>query len=185
MKNLWYGTAVSVVSFCGVFVSAEALRSNGNVDYSVWVTGVIVIICIICGLFKVRFPDLARRRPPTLGQHELVQIKKISDESEYTRAQKQPLYKFYLDRRIQISGIMVDLREWTGSSSRMTVRTNVGDFTAFMSFSDRSTYDQHLIMLAPGAHVTATGQIKEIECASIVLVNCEIVPEGSGRSPVV
>jgi hypothetical protein len=194
MKNLWYGTAVAAATFCGALIGADALRSNGNAHYSFWVsplafyayvTVVIAVICLMCGLFNICFPDLDRARPLALGEHELIQIKKISDESGYTRAQKRPLYDPYLGRRIQISGTMIDVREWTGSSSRMTMRTDVGEFAAFMNFSDRSTYDQQLMMLAPRAHVTVIGEIKEIEGTSIVLVNCEIVREGSGRSPVV
>jgi hypothetical protein len=184
MKNLWYGTAVAVVSFCGVFISADTSRGNGDADYSFWVTAVIVVICITCGILNIRFPDIARRRPPTLSGHELIQIKKISDESDRSEAQKQQFYKLYLKQRIQISGIMVDLRGWSRFSSRMTVRTNVGGMTASMSFRDRRTYDQYLIMLAPGAHVTVIGKIKQIEGTNIVLVRCEIVREAPEGSPV-
>jgi hypothetical protein len=194
MKNLWYGAAATAVTFCGGWFGTDALRSNGNAHYSFWVcplgfcayaSAVIAVLSLVCGLYDIRFPDLGRRRPQVLDESELIRIRRISDEPGSTRAQKQPLYEFYLRRRIRISGTVVDVGEWTGSSSRVKVRTNVGGFTAFMYFSDKSTFVQHLRMLPPETHLTAIGKIKDIESNKITLVNCEIVHDAPWPSAVI
>jgi len=202
MQKLWFGAAGTSFGLCVALIGVDAARNESNPYYSLWgsplaagvyVTAAIGFGSLICALFNLRFPDLGRRRlreqarvkfphqpssaqgNDVLGEYHLKRIKKISAASGYTRAEKQRLLASYYGRRIQISGIVVEVGEWAGSSSRVTVRTCVRNFTAFMNFSDRETFDRYLSILGPRQQVTVVGQIEQMEPNSIVLVNCEIV----------
>jgi hypothetical protein len=189
-NNLWFTIAATAITICVGLLSVDALRGSGDPHYSFWVsplafgayvTIVIGAISLICGLYNIAFPDLSRKRPR--GEDDLIRIRDISADSRYTWAQKQPLLEFYLGLRIQISGTIVEVGEWTGYSSRVTVRTSVRNYTVLLDFTDKRTFDQRLRVLAPRTHVTAIGEIMHIEPNGIVLGDCEIVRRASRATP--
>lgn len=181
MGSLWSKAAVPSFAFCGCLIIADATLRAANPHYSLWiglldvgvcVTAVIGIIALICRFFNAR--ALTRRRV-VLGEDDLRKIGEISVEPGSTWAQKRPRHLPYFEKMIKIPGTLVDVGPWTGTSSRVTVRTCVPGLTAYMSFSDRSTYNYPLLTLDPGQQLTVVGKIEDINQSGISLVNCEIV----------
>jgi hypothetical protein len=184
MVKLWSKAAVPTFAFCGCLIIADATFRAANPHYSFWVglldvgvcvTAVIGIIALICRFFNAR---ALVRRHIVLGEDDLRKIGQISAEPGRTWARKRTQLSPYFEKLIQFPGTLVDVGPWTGTSSRVTVRTRVPGLTAYMNFSDRSTYNYPLFTLDPGQQLTVVGKIEDINHSGMSLVSCEIVSVG-------
>lgn len=195
MEKFWFNTAAASFAMCAGLIGADAIRGTGDPHYSFWfsplafgiyVSAAIGAISLVCelgiiwgrGRLGTEFSDTLTPvgSGPLLTEGDLRDIRRISAASRYTRAQKQRLLAPYYGRRIRITGTVVEVGEWTGSSSRVTVRTSVRKLTALMDFSNRHTFDLYLSILVPKRRVAVIGEIEQIEANSILLKNCETVP---------
>jgi hypothetical protein len=202
MQKLWFAAVGTSFGLCVTLIGVDAARNESSPHYSLWgsplavgvyVTAAIGFVSLICALFNLRFPDLSRgrlreqgkekvaivltseRSSLTLGEDNLRRIKEISAARRNTGAEKQRLLAPYIGRRMQITGIVIDVSKWNGSSSLVTVRPYIRNFTASMNFSDKDTFDQHLEILTAKTQVTVIGTIEQIGPNGISLVECEIV----------
>lgn len=180
MRRIWFGSAGTSFALCAYLVNADATRVGGDPYYSFWVsplavsvyvTAVIGVGGLICGIFNVR---LTRRRF-FLNEGALRRVREISVAPGYTEVEKQRFLAPYIGMWMQITGTVIDVEGWQGSSKRLKVLTCLPELIAFMYFSNNSRFRRYLSVLSGGMQVTVIGKIKRIEPDSISLVKCEIV----------
>jgi hypothetical protein len=137
----------------------------------VYVTAAIGTVGIVFGIFDALSSAGMR---VVLGEDDLREIERISTIPECTWAQKWLLLESYFGMWIQISGTVVEVGEWTGVSSQLTIRTEGCDLTVFMVFKKEDMFKHFLLMLALGKLVTVIGKIEQIEPNAIRLDKCEV-----------
>jgi hypothetical protein len=200
-RRYWFIGAGSSFTFSGALISADAIRSAGDLYYSfggsplgvsAYATAGFGLICLVCGLLVLPFPEPRRRRwerktmiPPRtrgpngerhiLNHDDLREIQKVSASRGYTRAQAKRLLEPYYGRWMQLSAEVVDVGPWTGSCSQVTVKPPIRRLTAVMNFIEKDIFDDCLSILTQGTRVTAIGQIEQIEPNTISFSSCKIV----------
>jgi hypothetical protein len=179
-------------------LAADSVRNTGNPNYSFWIsplafgayiTAVIALTCLVCGIFNISFPNLggSRRRGPAhrtdpalsgniLSDEDLRDIKvKMHKFANLTGAERQRLFGQYSNLWVQFPGTVVDVGPWDGTCSRVTIKPDVRGLTMYLNFTDRDVFDTRLSIATRNRRMTVRGQIVEIGANWISFANCRIV----------
>lgn len=199
VEKLWFGTATCSFGLFGWLISTDATRSANSQRYSFWfsplslgayVAAAVGIVAAVSGLFClrkrwlreqvgviIRDPSSSVQGDYVLGERQLRTIRKMASARAFSRVQKQAMLAYFRGKKIKVQGTVVDVGEWSGSSSYVTLRTRMRlrRFTAHLAFSDMDTFDRLLSILVPKQEITVVGEIQRMEKNSISLTNCEIL----------
>jgi hypothetical protein len=204
MAKIWFSAAGGAFALSIGFLAADSLRSAGDPKYAFWVcplafcayvTALIALTCLTCGIFNIPFPSLGRPGPSepvdgldlrenrqlamsenVLSDQDLKDIKaKVRASANFTDADRNRLLEPYFDQWMQFSGTVDNVGSWNDSCSIVKFRPHVRGFTTYLNFTDYDVYKRRLSIIMRNKRMTVIGQIGKIGLTEMSFVNCRIV----------
>ena len=199
--SYWLWSAGTSFTLCCALIGADALVDTAKPQFSlftnplailVYCTAVASLACLICQIRDVPFPFAVRgarhEKAWFIGSAESagstrdprVFVEKTPREfmaafKGRTSAEAARIFAPYKNQRMKLSGILLDVGDWTGSCAQAEIRPYARRPTILAAFSDEEVFLRQLCILGSGTHLTIMGEIERIEPGRIVLTNCEIL----------